>query len=366
MEHNLPVSTEEENFRIIVIGASAGGFEAVSKLVKDLPPDFPAAILIVWHISPDVTGILPEVLNRHGNLPAANAVDGEAIEVGKIYVAPPDYHLLVERGRVRVTKGPKENRFRPAVDPLFRSAAYAYSRRVIGVILSGALDDGTSGLWIIKHRGGVAVVQDPNDAEVPSMPQNALREVAVDYCVPVSKMADLIARLTNEQIEFSGDIMEEDKLTEFEINIAAEDKSLKMGIMNFGQLSPFACPECHGVLTSLKEVNRVRFRCHTGHAFSADSLLASITANIEDTLWSAIRGIDESVMLLNQIGDYYANQNQISSSALYFKKAYEAEQRSELVRQAVMKHERMSWDSLREQAGSEYTDLKPNGNKNER
>lgn len=351
------LTEKDDNFRIITIGASAGGFEALKELVKGLPKDFPAAILVVWHVSPDVTGILPEVLSRHGNLRAANAVDGEPIEPGRIYVAPPDHHLLVESGRVRVTKGPKENRFRPAVDPLFRSAAYVYSRRVIGVVLSGALDDGTSGLWMIKHCCGVAIVQEPNDAEVPSMPSNALREVAVDYCVPVSEMAGLLVRLTNEQIEFAGEVMEKDKLTEIEIKIAADDKSFEAGIMNFGQLSPFACPECHGVLTALKEGERARFRCHTGHAFSADSLLANITENIEETLWSAIRGIDESVMLLNQMGDYYANQNQINLSALYFKKAYEAKQRSDLVRQAAMKNERMSKDSLREQAGAEKSKI---------
>ena len=163
---------------IIVIGASAGGFEVLKKLVADLPADFAASIFVVWHMSPDVRGVLPQVLNRAGTVPAAHAVDGESIEPNRIYVAPPDHHLLIEKGTVRVTRGPKENRFRPAVDPLFRSAAYAYNNRVIGVILSGALDDGTAGLWTIKRRGGVAVVQDPFDAEVPSMPDNALREVA--------------------------------------------------------------------------------------------------------------------------------------------------------------------------------------------
>ncbi len=155
---------------IIVIGASAGGFEALKKLVAGLPTDFSASIFVVWHMSPDVRGVLPQVLNRSKTVFAANAADGEAIEPNRIYVAPPDRHLLVERGIVRVKRGPKENRFRPAVDPLFRSAAYAYGTRVIGVVLSGALDDGTAGLWTIKQRGGLAVVQDPFDAEVPSMP----------------------------------------------------------------------------------------------------------------------------------------------------------------------------------------------------
>ena len=195
---------------IIVIGASAGGFEALKVLARDLPADLDASIFIVWHMPADIRGVLPEVLNRHGKIKAANAYDKETIEPNRIYVAPPDRHLIVESGQVRVTRGPKENRFRPAVDPLFRSAAHSYRQRVIGVILSGALDDGTSGLWTVKYFGGVAVVQDPRDAEVPSMPENALNEVAVDHVVPVSQMAELLVRLSHEAIEASEVIMEDE------------------------------------------------------------------------------------------------------------------------------------------------------------
>jgi two-component system chemotaxis response regulator CheB len=335
---------------IIVIGASAGGFEALKKVVKKLPPDLGASIFVVWHIPPNVTGILPEVLNRAGQIPAANAIDGEAIEPNRIYVAPPDHHLLVEPGRVRVTKGPRENRFRPAVDPLFRSAAYAYNHEVIGVILSGALDDGTSGLWTVKHRGGLAIVQDPADAEFPSMPRNALDEVSVDHIVPASEIAALLVRVSEEEIVTPEVCMEEDKLTETEIKIAMEDSGFENNIMDFGDLTPFTCPDCHGVLTRLKDGERNRFRCHTGHAFSGDSLLVALTENIEDNLYNAIRGIEESVMLLNHIGNHLANNNQINLSALYFKKAFEAEQRIENIRQSVLHHERLSLDKLREQA----------------
>src|SRR5687768_9980752 len=168
---------------IIVIGASAGGFDALKTLVSGLPPDLEASIFIVWHMAPDIRGVMPQVLNRINGIYAAHAYDNEAIKPNRIYVAPPDRHLLVEKDRVRVTRGPKENRFRPAVDPLFRSAAYAHKQQVIGVVLSGALDDGTAGLWTVKHCGGLAIVQEPLDAEVPSMPENALREVAADHVV---------------------------------------------------------------------------------------------------------------------------------------------------------------------------------------
>ena len=336
---------------IIVIGASAGGFEALKKLTAGLPEDLAASIFIVWHMSPDVRGVLPQVLNRAGKVFAKAAEDGEEIIENRIYVAPPDHHLLVEKGSVRLTRGPKENRFRPAVDPLFRSAAYAYGNRVIGVILSGALDDGTAGLWTIKRRGGLAVVQDPWDAEVPSMPENAVREVAVDYTVPMAEMADLLVRLSKEDVPENAEMnMEEDEKTRIEIDIAAEKSAFEAGVMKLGALTPFTCPECHGVVSKIQDGNIRRYRCHTGHAFSADSLLSSLTANIEDGLYNALRGIEESIMLLTHLGDHYAEINEPKLAAVYFKKANEADQRVKIVRQAILSHERLSKDSLRQQS----------------
>jgi two-component system, chemotaxis family, protein-glutamate methylesterase/glutaminase len=337
-----PAATE----RIIVIGASAGGFEAFKKIIQNLPADINASIFIVWHMSPDVRGILPQVLNRLNTIVASQAYNNEEIKPNHIYVAPPDHHMLIEEGRVLITHGPKENRFRPAVDPLFRSAAYAYGNRVIGVILSGALDDGTAGLWTVKHYGGIAIVQDPNDAEVPSMPENAMREVKVDYCVGVSELPDLLVRLSKEPLTEHVDVMK-DEQTKKEIQIAAEESALGKGVLNFGDLSPYTCPECHGVLSRLRNDNIVRYRCHTGHAYSADTLMASITEKIEDGLYSAIRGMDESIMLLNQLGDHYAEANQPRLAALYFKKAKEAQERSEPVRKAALDHQQFSKDGLR-------------------
>jgi two-component system chemotaxis response regulator CheB len=342
---------EQRDFPIIVIGASAGGFEALKKLVAGLPKDLAAAIFIVWHMSSDVRSVLPQVLNRLETLSAVHAYDGEAIEPNRIYVALPDRHLLIENGQVRVTKGPKENRFRPAVDPLFRSAAYSYGSKVIGVILSGALDDGTAGLWTIKHHGGLAIVQDPADAEIPSMPESALREVAVDYSVPVSEMADLLVRLSKEKTAETSEVnMEDDEKTKIEIGVAAEDSAFESGIMKFGELTPFTCPDCHGVLLKITDGKRARFRCHTGHAYSADSLLATVTENIEDSLYSAMRGVEESIMLLNHIGDHFAEVNQPKLAAMFFKKAKEAQNRAQAVRQVVLTHEQLSSDKLRQQA----------------
>jgi two-component system chemotaxis response regulator CheB len=343
-----------EKRNIIVIGASAGGFDAMKELIGGLPPDLNAAIFIVWHMSPDVTGILPQVLNWQKTIVAANALDNEPIVFNRIYVAPPDRHLVLENGTVRVTRGPKENRFRPAVDPLFRSAAYSYGSRVIGVVLSGALDDGTAGLWTIKSRGGIAIVQDPEDAEVPSMPENALQAVEVDYRVCVAQMSSLITKLTAEEVKVvKGQDTDENKKTALEVRIAMQDAALEHGVLQLGELSPYACPECHGVLSVIKDGDIIRYRCHTGHAYSADSLLTSITEGIEDTLWGAIRGVEESIILLNNLGDHYAEKNQPKLAALYFKKAVEAEGRAKLVRQSVMKHEQLTTSSINAEAASE-------------
>lgn len=335
--------------RIIVMGASTGGFEAFKKIIKGLPDDFNTPIFIVWHTAPNIRGILPNVLNEVNTIYAAHAYDNEPIKPNRIYIAPPDHHLLVEKGNVRVTRGPKENHFRPAVDPLFRSAAYTYGKRVVGAILSGALDDGTAGLWTVKHYGGIAIVQDPSEAEVASMPQNAMREVKIDYCVPVAELPSLLVRLSKEPLSENADVMQ-DEQTKKEIEIAAEEYALKKNIFSFGELSPFTCPECHGVLSRLHNDNIVRYRCHTGHAYSVDTLMAGLMEKIEDGLYGAMRGMDESVMLLNHMGDHYAEANQPKLAALYFKKAKEAEKRSQLVREAVFTHEQLSRDSLKKEA----------------
>lgn len=333
---------------VIVIGASSGGLEALKTIVQNLHSTFDASIFIVWHMSADVRGILPDVLNKLHTIYAANARDKELIEPNRIYIAPPDHHLLIEEGRVRVTRGPKENRFRPAVDPLFRSAAHVYGNRVIGVILSGGLDDGTAGLWRIKFNGGIAVVQDPGDAEVSSMPESALSAVEVDHCIPASHISELLLKLTSEEIP-EKEVMRDEKIRT-EINIAAEENALQQGALDLGMLSPYTCPECHGVLSKIIEGSLTRFRCHTGHAYSADSLLAALTEKIEDNLYSAIRGMDECVLLLNHIGDHYAEANQPKLAAAYFKKAIEASERSELVRKTVHHHEQLSKEVLSKDA----------------
>ena len=338
------------NRDIVVIGASAGGIEALTTLAAGLPRGFPAAVFVVLHMPAESPGILPDILTRAGVLPALNVHDGEIFRPGHIYVALPDHHLLVEPdGHVRVTRGPKENRFRPAVDPLFRSAVRAFGPRVIGVILTGGLDDGTAGIWAVKRQGGTAVVQDPADAAVPSMPANALKHVRVDYCVPLSEIAPLLARLTGTPAEGEGAYPVSEQM-EIEVKIAGEEKAIDVGVMKLGAMSPFTCPECHGSLLEMKEEDLLRFRCHTGHAFTVNSLLADLTENVEDSLWTTIRSIEESAMLMSHMAEHLESAGRGDAAALLLQKAREAQERSDLVRQAARRHEKFSQDKAREGA----------------
>lgn len=335
MDSNQPQKVMAKR-NIVVIGASVGGLEAFKKLVSGLPADIGASIFLVWHVSPNAEGVLPGVLGELTDLTVVHADHGDLIRPNRIYVARPDHHLLVDDRHVHVTRGPKENRFRPAIDPLFRSAAYAFGSRVIGIVLSGALDDGTAGLWSIKRCGGIAIAQDPDDAEMPSMPKNAIREVAIDYIVPVSEMAALLVKLCNETVE-TGTRLDKEELgqLEAEVRVAADQNRLDINIPQYGEMSKLSCPECQGVLTLLKDGPLSRYRCHTGHAFSPETLLEAIAEKIESNLFAALRGVDEHVILLNHMGDHFAEANYRADAARYFRKAREAEQRVALIRNAI-------------------------------
>ena len=332
---------------IIVVGASSGGIDALKELVAELPRDLRATIFITVHVAPYSLGILPEILERAGSLPASNAKDWEQTERGRIYVAPPDRHLIVERaGYVRVTRGPRENRFRPAVDPLFRSAAHAFGTRVVGVILTGWLDDGTAGLYAVKERGGTAVVQHPDDAFAPAMPLNAIKHVEVDHIVPLKEIAPLLVRLAETHAAEEGAHPVPDKM-ETEVKIAREDNAIESGVMRLGEPSNYACPECHGVLLELKEGSNVRFRCHTGHAYSVDSLLAEIGEKTEESLWTTIRSLEEGALFMRQLAQHFSELHDGTDAEDLLKKAEESQRRADLVRRAAMSHEQLSKSRLK-------------------
>lgn len=330
---------------IVVIGASAGGVIALVDLFKSLPPDFESYLLVVQHVSPYSPSVLPQILSRSGHLKAVHPKDGDKLSKNTIYVAPPDHHLLIENDKLIVKKGPKENRFRPSIDALFRSAAYNYGARVIGVVLSGLMDDGTSGLWSIKRHNGLGVIQHPGDAEFPSMPQNVMEFVEVDHAVPVSEMAQLLNRLTKERAP-EAPILEkrEKERLRMEINIASQDNAFDMGIMEKGPFTPFTCPECSGALVEFTEGKIVRYRCHTGHAFTDSSLLAGVTKAVEESLWKTVRGLEEAVMILQQSARQFEHAGKEDVAAVFYQKAKETHEQSQDIRKQIFKHERFSED----------------------
>lgn len=327
-----------ENDRIIVAGASAGGVAALKALISSLPENFETPVFIVWHMPAEITGMLPKVLNGCSGLQAAHGTDDEPIKKRRIYIAPPDHHMLLEKGRVRISRGPKENRFRPAIDPLFRSAAAAYGNRVIGIVLTGGLDDGTAGLWSIKEHGGTAIIQNPEEAEAPSMPLHAIAAVKADHIGGIKEIAGLLQNITATPVKRSKEMSRDKNLVKKEIDAVLQETGSKTGITLFGEATQYACPECHGVLSAIKESGRVRYRCHTGHAYSQHALLAEINTNVEDSLWNALRGMGEAVMMLNSAGDRLAAANKPKEAAVYFKEAIAAEEKIQLLNELLKQH----------------------------
>jgi len=323
---------------IVVLGTSSGGIEALRMIVAALPEDFPVALCVVMHTAPESPGVLPDILDRASRLVALHPRDRERLKPGRIYVAPPDYHLILEPGRLRVTKGPRENRFRPAIDPLFRSAAQVFGPGAIGVVLTGSLDDGTSGLDVIKRLGGIAVVQDPGDALYPSMPRSAIEHVTVDHVVPLAAIAPLLTELTSPSREPGAHVPVPEEV-EIEVKIAKSENPVDAGLERIGEPSPFACPECHGVLLGFKDGRRIRFRCHTGHAYSADSLVAAVNEGVEDALWNAVRALEEAGLLLNSLVAQYPEGNERADVRRLIERAEKARTHSSAVRQLLNERE---------------------------
>lgn len=288
---------------IIVVGASAGGIRALREVLSALPQSFPAAIFAVLHMSPSSPDVLPRILDRAGPLPVLRAKHGASIRRGTVTVAPADHHLILTGHGVRLSHGPRENRHRPSIDVLFRSAAVAYGSRVIGVILTGMLDDGAAGLWAIKRRDGLAIVQDPTDAEYPDMPRNALQFTRVDACVPLADIASRLAQFVQEPIETPVEPAPEPMQSE--VRMASEENGTTTGIDEMdkiGERTPLTCPECGGALWEMNNQGGLsRYRCHVGHAYSMQTLEAEQGIRVEAALWAALRGLEEEVRIAERM-----------------------------------------------------------------
>jgi|tagenome__1003787_1003787.scaffolds.fasta_scaffold20966740_2 two-component system chemotaxis response regulator CheB len=317
---------------IVVMGASAGGVETLAELAAGLPAEFPAAIFVVLHLLPTGNSVLPEILDRAGPLPATSAESGDEIERGRIYVAPPDRHLLLASGGIRLTHGPRENGHRPAVDPLFRSAARAYRERVIAVVLSGSLDDGTAGLRLVKRMGGATVAQDPEDALYPSMPASAVANQAADHVAPLAEMPALLCDLVDTPIEIAaGPFPDLEDLDPAEPDRSDDEPTA-------GDLTGLTCPECGGALWEhLDPDGYVRFKCHVGHAYSPDSLETAQSEGLEMAMWSALRTLEERGDLFRRL----ARRSGLSARHRFEAKAQEVAHHADLLRQSIVRLGRM-------------------------
>lgn len=318
----------------IVIGASAGGVQALSTLVAQLPPDLPAAVLIVLHVPADVPSLLPSILERNSKLPVAHAVNGEELKHGRIYVAPPDNHFLIEDGHVKLVHGPKENLHRPSIDALFRSAARWAGPRTIGVVLTGARDDGRTGMRAIKQRGGIAIVQDPFEAPFPSMPMSVMQDIKVDYSMPLNEIAPLLNKLAHETAAEEGRYPVPDEV-EIEARIAEQEMDsgeLIASVEKLGRISKLTCPDCHGALWEINDDETLRYRCHVGHALSAESLSKGQSEMLEVALWSAVRALEEKMILAKRIVERARKANHMKAASLFERRAREAEEHSSVLR----------------------------------
>ena len=335
---------------IVAIGGSAGGLTALLQLVAMLPRELPAALLAVLHVSPDSPSDIAGLLQARSLLPASEAVHGEPLRAGHIYLAPPDFHLLVQAtppeaaagalGRIVLSHGPRENRSRPAIDPLFRSAARAFGPRAVGVLLSGKLDDGTTGLLAIKARGGVALVQDPDEAQFPGMVQSAIDHVRVDGVLGINALASRIVALATapRALEPPTATPADDRLADRELESARLAPSTLDRKEHPGTPSGFGCPECGGSLWEITEEDAapggggfLRYRCRTGHALTAHSLLTAQSDKLEEALWTALRALEEKIALSHTL----AARNRGTFRASLIEDAEDAKRHAEVLRQLL-------------------------------
>lgn len=321
------------NHDIIAIGGSTGSLNVLRRVFADLPADLPACLFVVRHIGSEGTDLLAGILDEAGPLAVRMATDGAPIVPGMAYVAPPGQHLLLDHGAVRLGRGPRENMARPAVDPLFRSAALNYGSRVIGVVLTGLLDDGAAGLAAIKRSGGIAIVQDPADSEADDMPRHALTSCDVDYRFPVAKMAQGLARIALEpappSIPASRDLA-------LEVEIAAGRPSTTDIIERIGTPVALSCPACNGVLSEMVDHSRLRFRCQIGHAYSADTLDKAHEAAVIEALGVALRIVEERHTLMRKMSADAERNGRSLSSRMFNERAAEYRSQADIIRKAAL------------------------------
>ncbi|WP_178987772.1 chemotaxis protein CheB [Winogradskyella schleiferi] len=290
------------DFRLFAIGGSAGGFRAIKVILSSIPTGLNAAYLVVLHSAFDASNSYALSLEKNVALKVVTAEDGMEIKPDMVIIAKPDHHLFVRENKVKLSKGPRENMFRPAIDVLFRSAAVAYKINCVGILLTGRLNDGTNGLSAIQQCGGLTVIENPDTAEFSSMPSFAKESIAIDYVVNLEDMADVIISITNETLPKPKRIPEN---IVKENDIAMRIKS-QIGLQEeLGEQVPISCASCGGPLWEMRDPVQKRYRCHVGHAFTQEALLKSQDGALEEALWISVRTLEEKRTLMqSMISDY--------------------------------------------------------------
>jgi two-component system, chemotaxis family, protein-glutamate methylesterase/glutaminase len=320
------------NRDIVVIGGSSGALQALEVFLADLAADLPAALFVVLHGGSATHDSLARILSAAGPLPTEPAQDGARFQRGRIYTAPKDMHMLVSNGRIVLRRGPRENMARPAIDPLFRSAAGAYGSRVVGVLLSGMLYDGATGMRAISRCGGVTVVQHPEDALYPDMPRNALEHADVAHCAAVRDMGPLLTRIVAEPAGPSPEIPQE---IAAEANLSLQGRTPGDAEQPLGRLSPLTCPECGGSLSEQEDGTLLRYRCHTGHVLDGRHLLTAQIETIEHALWSAVRAHEERATLLRRLAHQARAHNRVSAARRWEELLAEREEEANVIRRLL-------------------------------
>lgn len=317
-------------FRTVVIGGSAGSLEPLTTIVGLLPPSLNACVLIVIHTGSESVGVLPRVLARRSALPVTFAGDLDPITPRRIYVARPDCHLIVTADGLRVVHGPREHGFRPAVDPLFRTAGREMGPRAIGVILSGALGDGAYGLSVIKRHGGRAIVQDPAEATVDRMPNSAIATVDVDYVLPSAEIAPTIARLAGEPVQQGDTTMA--RANDLEPQLPSAETSVSEMERRYGAPSALTCPDCGGALWEIEEGRVVRYQCHVGHQYAPDALDSGQRDTVDGALWSAVRVLEEHASLRRKMAKRAAGRGLKGVADVFEERARDAHDQARQIR----------------------------------
>jgi two-component system chemotaxis response regulator CheB len=326
---------------IVVIGASAGGLQALPQILSAMPRNVEAALLAVLHTADHSGSMLPQILQRRSNMPVFHPRDRDPIKHGQVYIAPPGFHMIVEEGFLRVLQGPRENLHRPAIDPLFRSAAAAYGRRVIGVILTGMLGDGTAGLMVVSARGGEAIVQDPENASFPSMPRSALDQVPNAHVLPLDQIAGFLLQLIGE--ELPSEMEPASSLEQASLGAAKETRIAELNMDEvssedrLGHPSPFACPDCGGVLWEIEQSGFLRFRCRVGHAFTDQHLGVQQRQAVETALWEALRALEESASLYRRMAGRAKSSHHALPARLYQERASNTESNAKILRDFLLR-----------------------------